>query len=1024
MKRALLLVLAAVLIGGAVLAYGMAGRRGSLMAQLARSTPERTFAARTSIEAEYHKCTLLPAKADEIVPREDCAVPGEAPLKPRTLEAARKSPNPDSLQAWALSTVIWGDDTDTEALLYDAILRLDTALRLSPGSVPLLVDLSATHLARAERTQNSRDLIQALNYAKEALAREPGNHAALFNAALALQAWGLDREADKAWSAYLAADSTSEWADEARLRNAKLITDVPEISMPAPSAPDSVVQAFAANHPQEARELGWDTVLGEWGEAVEADNSTRADSLLRFVERLGHALERRPDGDASLTAAVRAIRRSAGNPAATLTLARAHQAYADGRLEITALKYPEAGVFFARVVSLKPRSPALVQWATAFLAATKSDSLTLRRLLTEVDSTHPVLAGRAHYLLGRELLRAGDYSDARLQFRAAEELLHGAGETELKAQAASSDGEAAYESGDAAEAYRLMHRAQLTLRPYGPSQPLHIHLMALARRAIQDEMPLAAIPIYDDGVRVAERTGVALNVLEALHYRAQARTSLDDALAAARDLDSAVVWSRRLPLGDRRRVWAEAMIRPVRKGRPSVAAMDSTVKALSDNVLWLIPALLWRADELLAQDNLPGAISDLDSVTARIQGFSNRESDARLRGAMIEQVRRRFDQLVMLYLAEGQTADALRVLERGRVSFAWQRESADATDDLLAPPRPGQTVVDYALIGDTLVAWVIRGGSPIQVVRDTVNRDTFRLTVEQVGAALEAGADTEAVRPGLQHLYEWLIGPIRAQLGPKDTTLVIVADGEVAGVPFEALWDSAGGRYLIENHPLRFAATLADAVRPPPPARASSGRPLLVADPAFDRHRHFMLERLPGALSEVDSLEKFYPGAGMLREGAAARDTFVALAQRAEIIHYAGHAVFDDARPERSFLLLVGADTTGRLTAQMVDSMELRGAPLVVLSACRTLRAREGRSGGFAGLSGSLLTAGASGVVGSLWQADDELTQPLMWAFHRYYRGLPDPARALREAQREMIRSSEPELRSPAAWAGFRYMGN
>jgi CHAT domain-containing protein len=1020
MKRALLLVLTAVLIGGAVIAYGMAGRRGSLMAQLARSTPERTFAARTSIEAEYHKCTLLPAKADEIVPREDCAVPGEAPLKPRTLEAARKSPNPDSLQAWALSTVIWWDSTD--ASQYEAISRLDTALRLSPGSVPLLVNLSAAHLVRAERTQNSRDLVQALNYAKEALAREPGNHAALFNAALAQQAWRLDREADEAWSAYLAVDSTSEWADEARQRRERLISHVPPISRPAPGAPDSVVQAFAANHPQEARELAWDSVLGEWGEAVEAGNAARADSLLGLAERLGHALVRRQGGDASLAAAVAAIRMAAGNTTSTLTLARAHRAYAQGRANILGANIEKATEAFARVISLQPPSRVLLQWATVFLAAIEGDQQTLRRLLTEVEA-YPALAARARRTLGWMLLRKGNYSEAGEQFSGAEELCGRAGETVLMGDVLSMHGEASYEPGDTVGGYGLMHRAQVVLGPRDVSQASYNLLIALGERAMRDEMPRAALPIYDESVRAAQRMGVPVNVVETLQYRAQAHTIVGDSIGAARDLDSAISWLPRVPPGKQRNE-AQAKIRITSGQKLSAAAMDSTIDVLSGNVLWLIPALLWRADAELAGKNLPAAIRYLDSATTQVRGLSSKETHIRHRAAMIEQVRNRLDQLVMLHLQQDRPEEALRVLERGRVSFAPQRDSVQARAAARFVASPGQTVVDYALIGDTVVAWLLRADSPIEVFKRPVDRDTFRLTVEQVGTALEAGADAEAVRPGLQHLYEWLVGPIRTRLGPANTLLVIVADGEVAGVPFEALWDSAGRRYLVEDHPLRFAATLADAALPLPPARTRSGLALLVADPAFDQVHQFMLERLPGARTELDSVARFYPGAGVLREGNAARDTFIALAQRAGIIHYAGHAVFNDARPERSFLLLAGADTTGQLTAEAVDSIKLRGAPLVVLSACRTLRSREGRTGGLAGLSGSLLTAGASGVVGSLWQADDDLTQPLMVAFHRHYQGLGDPARALREAQREMIRLRDPRLSSPAAWAGFRYMGN
>jgi len=197
-----------------------------------------------------------------------------------------------------------------------------------------------------------------------------------------------------------------------------------------------------------------------------------------------------------------------------------------------------------------------------------------------------------------------------------------------------------------------------------------------------------------------------------------------------------------------------------------------------------------------------------------------------------------------------------------------------------------------------------------------------------------------------------------------------------------------------------------------------------VADPAFDPAQYPLLDRLDDARAEVDSLRAVYPGSPVLQGPHATRDALLRLAPGAGVIHYAGHAVFDDARPERSALVLAGPDTTGRLTAADVNALRLHGVRLVVLAACHTMRSREGRSGGLAGFSGALLAAGAGGVVGSLREADDLLTQPLMLAFHRAYRRLGDPAAALREAQLELLRSRDPARSSPAAWAGFRYIGS
>jgi CHAT domain-containing protein len=121
--------------------------------------------------------------------------------------------------------------------------------------------------------------------------------------------------------------------------------------------------------------------------------------------------------------------------------------------------------------------------------------------------------------------------------------------------------------------------------------------------------------------------------------------------------------------------------------------------------------------------------------------------------------------------------------------------------------------------------------------------------------------------------------------------------------------------------------------------------------------------------------------------------------------------------------VLAGSGPVSRLRASELARLDLRNAELVVLSACRTVEARRGRADWVAGLGGAMLQAGAGGVVASDWSVDDLATRALMVDFHRTYRRLGDPARALREAQLRLLHAPDPSLRSPAAWAGFRYAG-
>lgn len=329
--------------------------------------------------------------------------------------------------------------------------------------------------------------------------------------------------------------------------------------------------------------------------------------------------------------------------------------------------------------------------------------------------------------------------------------------------------------------------------------------------------------------------------------------------------------------------------------------------------------------------------------------------------------------------------------------------------------------MEYALIGDTLLAWTA-SGTRVEVARATVNAAQLERTIEETEAKLQRRTPEPELQPLLSALYDRLLRPLEGRLGAPGTRLVIVADGAIAAVPFAALYDARRGRYLIEDRPLRYAVSLREAWRSPA-ADAASGV-LLVADPAFDRSRHPLLDRLPHALDEARGLAAGYREARVLQGERATPRALATALPRAGIAHFAGHAVFDDERPERSYLLLApGEGSRGTTTAEELARMDLRRVRLVVLAACRTVRSGRGRAAGFTGLSGALLAAGVGGTVGSTWDVDDRLTSVLMAEFHRRYPDAHDAPGALREAQLSLLRSGTPALRSPAAWAGFRYAG-
>ncbi|HEX2093141.1 MAG TPA: CHAT domain-containing protein [Longimicrobiaceae bacterium] len=899
----------------------------------------------------------------------------------------------------------------------------------------MLADLAAAHIELAQRTQSPRELLEAIEVSSQALELEPRSPPARFNLALAMGLLGLDERAAEGWRQFHMLDSTSAWAEEARHR-ARRPAAAPAARLPEPDASAAAVAAFAAAAPEEARLQGWTRLLGGWGEAFLAGDTVRAGERLRLAGALGAALEWRR-GDATLADAVRAIHAVRGDEEAMHTLADAHRALARGRDEFLARRFESAERWFRRAVAGARGSAPLRQWATYFTGAallgatrTAPAERVFHDALPGVDTVRqPALAGQLRWGLSTALLRSGDYEQGLVQARAAARLFARAGEPEQMARLQVVAADAEYALGNADAMHASMHRGLATLRARHPSVWLHNLLYIWSEAAEEDGYTRAAVQIQEEGVAAAARTRSPVHEAEARLARARRLTAKGDTARAVPDVELSRALLDGAPSGD----WVRADLRLTEAGvwmrrdpRRANAALDSVVDYFEaiGNPARLVPALVARAKARLAIGRATAAEVDLARATELLQTLHSRIEAASLRASLLDAASQTVDQLVMLRVAAKDPVGALAYLERGRASFA--PGTAGRPRKRPAPP-PGHVAVEYALIGDTLLTWTV-SNTAVHLTRATVDRERLTATLDDTRRMLERRTGDPGVRPALTELYDQLIRPVRERLGLGDTPLVIVADGEIAGFPLAALYDSARGRYLVQDHPIRFAASLRDADQGGRPRTSEAGTILLVRDPAFDRRAYPALEPLPGARLEAETIAAEYRNAKLLSGPEADRNGLEAALRDADILHYAGHAVFDEQRPIQSYLVLApprgGGLDGGRLSAAVIELLDLANLRLVVLSACRTSRAHGGRSGGFAGLAGALLAAGAGGVVGSLWLVQDELTRPLMVGFHRAYRESGDAAEALRTAQLRMLGSSDPGQQQAAAWAGFRYMGN
>lgn len=1021
---------------GALTTCGAGGEADEPLAALVKALESPPVAARLSIATSFRSCPEAVPDGGTVV-RARCPAPAPrtvARLAGVAVRARAAGDDPTAMHALALVDLAAEDSSGRS--LERAISTLRQAAALTDRPAAALADLAAALIARAERTQAPRDLLEAYETAERSLRHEPRNPAALFNRALALDRFGLVDETAKDWQAYLALDSTSAWAEEARRRR-QAVLGIRAPAPPAADAPLAAYAAYAAADPQGARELGMDRLLGEWGEAVEAGDAPRAADRLRRAAALADALERRPGGDASLADMVRAIRAAAADPRSMRTLARAHREYAGARGEFEGYEFERAESRFAGVARVLGASHVLKQWSSVYLGAARipmgkaPEGVRLLEAITAAESPrHPALAARARWPLGRSIMHGEAWERALEELRKSARGFAGAGERENEAAALSMLADTRFVLGEPDSGYAAVHRGLDRLRPYRASVRLHNMLVGAATEAESDGLLHSAIRLQGEGLAVALRSKNRFAAVEARLERARYLAISGERVRARADLDIARIGLLEIE-SERQRRWLEAHALEAEAAISRGSNPDHTTGALDSAAAFfaavplpfrVLPALVSGAESRLADGDEPGAVRRLE---AAVRLLNQRRDSIRIeprRAAVFDAARGVIDRIVMLKLADGRPEEALDYMDRGRASLAPAGTTESDAAAGLRGPRD-ETLVEYARIADTLVVWVV-SGARVLVSRTVLDTLGLVRTVREVESRLEVGAPEAEVRPGLSLLYDWLIRPVEASLGSAETPLVVVADGEVATVPFAALYDVRRRRYLVQDRPLRFAVSLREARREP--AAQPANGVLLVADPAFDAREHPLLERLAHATQEVQSIASGYRDATVLAGTNATRPAVERALAWAGVIHFAGHAVFNDQRPERSHLLLAGDGSRGEggtLTAAELARLDLRHVRLVVLSACRTVRSGPSRAGGFTGLSGALLAAGAGGTVGSTWDVDDRSTAALMTHFHREYRLRPEGPQALRSAQLALLHSADPALRTPAAWAGFRYAG-
>src|SRR6185295_9207659 len=149
-----------------------------------------------------------------------------------------------------------------------------------------------------------------------------------------------------------------------------------------------------------------------------------------------------------------------------------------------------------------------------------------------------------------------------------------------------------------------------------------------------------------------------------------------------------------------------------------------------------------------------------------------------------------------------------------------------------------RAVVQYAVLGDRLLIWLVSQRQPLRTFERRISRKELRALVQLVRTGLDQ-EDRQEWRRATGRLYEQLVAPWKSYLGDVEE-LVFVPDKELSSLPFACLMDPKSGRFLIQDHAFTVSPSATIFVQMAERARApSEGRkillPLVIGNPAFDR---------------------------------------------------------------------------------------------------------------------------------------------------------------------------------------------
>jgi CHAT domain-containing protein len=284
----------------------------------------------------------------------------------------------------------------------------------------------------------------------------------------------------------------------------------------------------------------------------------------------------------------------------------------------------------------------------------------------------------------------------------------------------------------------------------------------------------------------------------------------------------------------------------------------------------------------------------------------------------------------------------------------------------------------------------------------------------------------------LHYMYLNLIEPVEELFRGKK--LIIIPDEEIGWLSFDEFLknrpgpdqnDYEGLHYLINDYTFSYGYSSSLIF-----SRSSSemrGAKVLAFSPDYQNigRSDSAISSLEGAGIEIGSIFKWFRGKSFSGDNATKTNFITALHDPA-IFHLAMHSMSDSINSKYSYLMFDShnlSPANAKLYNYEISLARIK-SPMVVLSACNSGTGTLLSGEGLMSLARSFRLAGASSVIITAWEINDQASAGIMTRFYFHLSKGREKNEAMRLAKLEYLKSSPPSFKNPYYWAAYEVLGD